>query len=208
MPLITRSPGLRRPLHAAVIAIAITLLAGCATDTRDSPRAPSRSGAVTGLLAQVGQGACLSLAGDTIGAVAARIYREVAAGPVVREAVRRASHSAGLLRAVASDDPLATHRALEQLSKGQIVRAQILRDSRVLAEIGGSPAVAPIREPLSSATGQTIGTLVTSTHGTRAFIDTLRSLTGPVRHRQSLTGPRAATEGGCRAGRLVTACIH
>jgi hypothetical protein len=178
MPCITRSPRLRRPLHAATIGIAITLLAGCATDTKDPPRAQNRSGAITGLLAQTGQGTCLNLTRDTIGAVAAHIYQEVASGPVVREAARRASHSASLLRAVASDDPLATHRALDQLSKGQIVRAQILRGSRVLAEIGGSPAVAPIREPLRSPTGETIGTLVISTHGTRAFIDTLRSLTG------------------------------
>jgi hypothetical protein len=178
MPSIARLPRLRRSFPVLWGGLAIVLLTGCAADTKGIHRLRLVHGSPTGLLARVGTGDCQSLAANTTGAVARRIYEEVADGPVIREAVNRTIRSPSLLAAVRSDDPLAAHRALKRLDEGQLIRAEVLRGSRTLAEIGGSPAIAPIREALRSSTGATIGTLVLSTQGTRAFIDTLRSLTG------------------------------
>jgi hypothetical protein len=175
---IAPSPRLRRSLPALSAGLAIVLLTGCAADVKGSRRLRSVRGRPTGLLAQAGTGDCQSVAANTIGAVARRIYEEVASGPIIEEAANRTRRSPSLIAAVRRGDPRAAHRALERLNKGQIIRAEVLRGSRTLAEIGGAPAIAPIRQALRSSTGAAIGTLVLSTQGTRSFIDTLRSLTG------------------------------
>jgi hypothetical protein len=192
MPPIGSSSRLRRASFTAAASLVAVLLAGCSTSTRDPRRPRAAPGSPTGLLAEAGQGDCQSLADNTIGAVAKRIYEEVASGPVIREAMKRTRRSARLLEAVREDDPVAAHRALAQLNKGQLVRAKVLRGSATLSEIGGSPAIAPARETLRSAAGASIGTVVISTQGMRAFVDTLHSLTGA---QVLLSGASAAPQG-------------
>jgi hypothetical protein len=112
-----------------------------------------------------------------IGAVAARIYSEVANGRIVTEAIHRLRRSRVLLAAVQSANPSATQRTLVKLMKGQIVRVSVLRGSRVLASAGDLPALAPVSLPLTDAAGERIGRLILSTQASRSFLDTVAQVT-------------------------------
>src|SRR3954470_19113370 len=87
---------------------------------------------------------CAQTVDTTLRAIAARIYRQAAAGRNVTSSRRRLARSGPLAAAVRADDARATQAALRPLLKAQIHRIEIVAHGRVLARYGTSPALAPV----------------------------------------------------------------
>ncbi|MGH2831706.1 MAG: hypothetical protein ACRDK2_02945 [Solirubrobacteraceae bacterium] len=119
---------------------------------------------------------CAEAASKTTGAIATRIYGEVAGGRIVSEAIRRLQRSSSLIAAVEQDDPQAAQRALDGLVRGQIVRASVRHGGHVLASFGARWALAPSTVELLNPAGQQIGSVTVSTQVGAVFVKTLANL--------------------------------
>jgi hypothetical protein len=82
--------------------------------------------------------------------------------------------SSALARAVNSGDSAATGAALRELTLGQIVRVEVLRGGRVLAQAGSGVAIAPVRGAIPG----TSATFVLSTQSDHSYLQVLHQVTG------------------------------
>jgi hypothetical protein len=159
------------------------LLAGCgsATATRpvasataptaDVATAPPKSATATTTPASA---SCAATVAGTLGTVAARVYHEAATGGIVAQAVHRLQNSSALKSAVSSGNASAAGAALRELTLGQIVRVEILRGGRVLAQTGSGVAIAPARGSIPG----TSATFVLSTQSARSYLQVVHQVTG------------------------------
>jgi hypothetical protein len=121
---------------------------------------------------------CAPTVDATLRAVAMRIYAQAAAGPNVVSATRRLERSPALVRAVRRGDATRTRAALRPLLRGQIHRIVIAHDSRVLARVGTSPALAPVRGALLDASGRPVGRYTLAVGEQAPIVGIIGALTG------------------------------
>jgi hypothetical protein len=88
--------------------------------------------------------------------------------------VHRVQSSAALKSAVSSGNAAATGTALRELTLGQIVRVQVLRGGRVLAQAGLGVAIAPARGAIPG----TSATFVLSTQPAHSYLQVVHQVTG------------------------------
>ncbi|MDX6714506.1 MAG: hypothetical protein QOH30_1064 [Baekduia sp.] len=165
-----------RPLRRHVILATILPLAGCAS----ASRAPAGAGAPAARTAvATGSGAsCDAVVASTLAGIGRRIYGQAAHGRNVVAAVGRLHRSAALADAVGRGDAAATRAALAPLLEHQIRRISITRGARVLAQIAGPPALAPVRGVLRDAAGRPVGRYVLAVSGAAAIANITSTLTG------------------------------
>ncbi len=150
------------------MALTIGALAGCgsASATHDAPTANATA---TSTPAE-----CLATVARTLGTVAGRVYHEAAAGSIVAQAIHRVQSSSALKRAVNSNSATAAAAALGELTLGQIVRVQVLRGGRLLAQAGSGVAIAPARGTIPG----TSATFVLSTQSDHSYLQVVHQVTG------------------------------
>ncbi len=117
---------------------------------------------------------CAATIAGTVEGVAARIYHEAATGEDAAQAVHRIRNSQALVRTVDAGNARAASAALRALALGQIVRAQVLLDGRVLASAGSAPAIAPVRGSIPG----THATFVLSVQSDHNYVQVARQVTG------------------------------
>jgi hypothetical protein len=95
---------------------------------------------------------------ETLGHAGERIYQEELHSPVTSATLRQLESSTAFQRAVAARDPAATHAAIEGFFKAHIhvVRVRVTIGSRLLIDVGGPYALAPIHGTLRSG-GRVVG---------------------------------------------------
>jgi hypothetical protein len=160
----------------------IGALAGCgsATATHSAANMPATSAdagasaSATTTPTSPTPASCATTVATTLGTVAARIYHEAATGGIVAQAVHRVQSSSTLARAVNSGNSAGAGAALRALMVGQIVRVEILRGGRVLAQAGSGVAIAPVRGSIPG----TSATFVLSTQSDRSYLQVVHQVTG------------------------------
>lgn len=169
---------LRRPL--ALPAAALVLAgAGCGgvAAVRQVARPPAHAASVPA--------ACSGTVDGALGGIARRIYAQAAAGRNVVGVRARLRQSTRLAAAVRAGDGAATVAALHVVSKAQILRIRVTRGSRVLADLGRVPALAPVRGVIRDAAGRTVGRYVLSVGSVAA----IGGITGAVTGTRVVMGP-------------------
>lgn len=162
--------------------LTIGALAGCgsatATHSAASPPATSAGVGVSASAATTANSpapaSCATTVASTLGTVAARVYHAAATGGIVAQAVHRVQSSSTLAHAVNSGDSAAAGAALRALMVGQIVRVEVLRGGRVLAQAGSGVAIAPVRGSIPG----TSATFVLSTQSDRSYLQVVHQVTG------------------------------
>jgi hypothetical protein len=149
-----------------------------------------------------GASACQSTVDATLRNVAMRIYAQAAHGPNVVSATRRLARSPALARAVERGDASQTRAALRPLLKGQIHRIVVTRGARVLARLGTSSALAPVRGVISDTSGRPVGQYTLAVGGDAAIVGIIRALTGAQVRVLAATAP---APGGATASVAATA---
>jgi hypothetical protein len=160
-----RSPRGVRPL---AIVTALALLAGCGSATATRPAATTAAATTTTPTA------CATTVASTLGTVAGRVYHEAAGGGIVAQAVHRLQSSSALRSAVNSGNATAAGAALRELMLGQIVRVEVLRGGRVLAQAGSGIAIAPAGGSIPG----TSATFVLSTQSDHSYLQVVHQVTG------------------------------
>jgi hypothetical protein len=125
-----------------------------------------------------GAPSCAPAVDATLRDVAMRIYAQAADGPNVVSATRRLDRSPALARAVERGDAARTRAALRPLLRSQIHRIVVTRGTRVLASLGTSPALAPVRGVIRDARGRPVGRYKLAVGDDPAIVGIIRALTG------------------------------
>ena len=170
-------PRVGKPSKASRVAITcavLALLAGCGSTMRDGLSA--RASATPS--AQVVSGACSTAVLGALGDVAMRAYREGVSSERTRSALSFIARSIPLRNAVERGDPRAARAAAQALvATGHMTNLRVLRGSatangggQVLADVGAPDALAPLHGAITSASGATIGTFVTSVWADDGFV--------------------------------------
>jgi hypothetical protein len=169
---------LRRSLALPVAAF-VMAGAGCGGVATVRQVAPSRAHAASV------PAACSGTVDAALGGIARRIYAQAAAGRNVVGVRARLRQSTRLSAAVRAGDSAATAAALHVLSKAQILRIRVTRGSRVLADLGHVPALAPVRGVIRDAAGRTVGRYVLSVGSVAA----IGGITGTITGTRVVMGP-------------------
>jgi hypothetical protein len=144
----------------AVLA-AIALLAGCGSGT--GGKATARRGFATDASDPSPPGSCPATVVETLVRVAKRIYREGIASERTAVAAHAIQTSLPLREAVQRGDVQAVRSAAQALlASGRMTDLLIASHGKVLVDLGAPHAVAPLRGTLTSASGEAIGSFVTS----------------------------------------------
>jgi hypothetical protein len=125
-----------------------------------------------------GGSSCAPTVDAALRGVAMRIYEQAAAGPNVVSATRRLARSPALARAVERGDAAQTRAALRPLLRSQIHRVVVTRGRRVLASLGTSRALAPVRGVVRDAGGRPVGRYTMAIGDDAAVVGLIRALTG------------------------------
>ncbi|HEU0250437.1 MAG TPA: hypothetical protein VFR48_06925 [Solirubrobacteraceae bacterium] len=177
-------PGPKRRRSAArwmVGALVAIALVGGAVALAD----PDESGHARSVLAQANtEGACGPATASTIGAVDAAVARKIYLGELtgheVGEDVAHVAGSAELVNAVASDSPSAGYAVVHQIvytPHWHIVRLRVLRNGKVLADVGGPYIIAPISGALRQ-NGVKVGSFVMSVQDDVGYVKLVTRFTG------------------------------
>jgi hypothetical protein len=167
-----------------VILTALGLLAGCgsATATRPTAGATTRSAGAARTSSTStpvapttpASASCAATVANTLGTVAGRVYHEAATGGDIAQAMHRVQSSSALASAVNSGSAAAAAAALRELMLGQIVRVEVVRGGRVLAQAGSGVAIAPVRGSIPG----TSATFVLSTQSDHSYLQVVHQVTG------------------------------
>ena len=172
-----RSP---RPVVAAAAQLSVVTLvpalAACGAAT--AHRTPVARAAPAPVPAAAAPASCGPVVDGELRAIAQRIYRQAAAGRSVAAVRRRLAASPALAAAVAHADAAATRAALRPLMKNQIRRIVIRRGAHVLADVGRTPALAPVRGVVRDPLGRPVGRYVFAVSTDAAIAGITQSLTG------------------------------
>ncbi len=125
-----------------------------------------------------GVAGCRATTLATLDGVAKRIYFQGAHGRNGASAVGRLARSQALASAVASGNRAATLAALRPLLKHQILHITIRHGSKVVANVGHVPVMAPIHGRLYGAGGALAGTYVLSVTNPGSYVGITSGLTG------------------------------
>jgi hypothetical protein len=125
-----------------------------------------------------GASSCAPTVDATLRGVAMRIYAQAADGPNVIGATGRLERSPALARAVERGDAAETRAALRPLLRSQIHRIVVTRGRHVLASIGTSPALAPVRGVIRDASRRPVGRYVFAVGDDAAIGGLIHALTG------------------------------
>lgn len=200
----------RRGARILAIFTALGLLAGCGSATATGPttsataRSANAGAAPTSAPAPAttpAPASCAATVASTLGTVAGRVYHEAATGGDVAQAVHRVQSSSALASAVNSPNAGAAGAALRELTLGQIVRAEVLRGGRVLAQTGSGSAIAPARGSIPG----TSATFVLSTQSAHSYLQVVHQVTGAQVLLLAGTRRLAGTTGGPPPASLPTA---
>jgi hypothetical protein len=114
-----------------------------------------------------------------LGQVAQRVYDGELGGPEARSNITYMESSPAFVRAVAIEDPRAIRTAIVSFfrSHRHIVRVRVLKGSRVIYDLGGPYALAPVTGHLRSH-GHPIGRFITSVQDDNGFVLLAREYTG------------------------------
>jgi hypothetical protein len=163
-------PRVGKPSKASRVAIACAMLAalaGCGSTVRGglSARASATSSA------QVVSGACSTAVLGALGDVAMRVYHEGISSERTGSALSFITRSSALRQAVERDDPSAARTAAQALiATGHMTNLRVLREGRVLADVGAPDALAPLHGAIVGASGASIGTFVASVWADNGFV--------------------------------------
>ena len=127
--------------------------------------------------AATGSAGCRATTLVTLEGVARRVYFQAAHGRNGANAVQRLGRSSALAAAVAAGDHAATLTALQPLLKHQILHITIRHGSKVVADVGHIPVMAPIHGRLYSG-GRLAGTYVLSVMNPASFAGITSRVTG------------------------------
>jgi hypothetical protein len=148
-------------MRATIALAVIAALAGCGSSLRSSSAA--QPSALAGSSKRAAPGTCAATVLEALVDVARHVYHEGVASERTGAALHSVKASQPLREAVERGDAHATTAAAEALvAAGRMTNLQVSRGGRVLADVGGPGAVAPLRGTLTGATGASIGSFVTS----------------------------------------------
>ena len=207
--------------RTAVALAAIAAIAGCGSSASTSTTSEERAAAQ---IRARGHLSCAAAALEALGYIAKRVYHEGVASERTIVAQRLIASSIPLRKAVERGDPRAARAAAEQLiATGHITNLEVSRGSGsagatpskgllgggVLADAGGSGALAPLRGTITGARGAPIGSFITSVwsdSGLMAETDGLAQGVVALReHGRSIAGSFALPRGSLPAqGRLIS----
>jgi hypothetical protein len=160
-----RRTSIRGSVGALVL---LALLAGCGSTVRTSPAA-SVSGVIAGTPASDPLN-CPATVLDTLGHVLDRVYREGVSSERTTIAHNLIDGSGALRAAVESGNAAATRAAAAALlNAGHMSSLRVVQGGRTLADVGG-PALAPLQGTLTSSSGATIGSYITSVWSDAGFL--------------------------------------
>jgi hypothetical protein len=96
---------------------------------------------------------------NAIGESVKRIYRQEQSGAATRAVVRDFESSRPFQEAVASDNPIATRAAIVKFFEGtlHVVRVRATLGEKLVADVGGSHVLAPIRGDVRDTHGHVVG---------------------------------------------------
>jgi hypothetical protein len=117
---------------------------------------------------------CAQIVAGTLGETGRRIYEEAHSGSIVAQAVQRVRGSTALAAAASAGDKTAAETTLRALLAGQIVRAEVLKDGKVLASVGGGNAIAPVRGSI----GESGASFLLSTQAAQSYVDVTQQVSG------------------------------
>ncbi len=119
---------------------------------------------------------CPDAAVEAIEEVAHRVYRELASGRIVGEAVKRLESSRALAQAVEGDDPAAARKALRELLLNQIASVRVTRGGRTLAAVEPGIGIAPVSGRVVNGRGAPVGAFTVAVQGANGYAQTLAGL--------------------------------
>lgn len=154
-------------LHRSAVALCAVALAACGARPHASVSAVRRA-----------TPPCRATVDAEVRDIAARIYRQAAAGRAVAAVRRRLGHAPTLGAAVVAGDAAATRAALHPLLKNQIRRIIVTRGVHVLADEGATTALAPIRGIVHDGAGHPVGRYVAAVASDAAIAGIVRTVTG------------------------------
>jgi len=170
--------------------LTLALLAGCGSASSASSN--SLASATAAAATSPASASCATTVASTLGTVAARVYHEAATGGDAAQAVHRMQSSTALADAVNSGNAAGARAALRALLLGQIVRVEVLRGGRVLAQAGAGPAIAPIRGSIPG----TSATFILSSQADQTYLQVVHQVTGAQVLLLAGTRRLAGTTGG------------
>jgi hypothetical protein len=152
--------------------LTLALLAGCGSAS--SASSGSLASATAAATTSPASASCATTVASTLGTVAARVYHEAATGSDATQAAHRLQSSTALADAVNSGNAAGARAALRALLLGQIVRVEVLRGGRVLAQAGAGPAIAPLRGSIPG----TSATFILSSQAEETYLQVVHQVTG------------------------------
>ncbi len=166
----------KHPLRAG-LALGALLLAGvggalAATDDSDVERSARGALAVATNSKAACAGSIDAVLSRTLGEVGMRIYHgELSRTGAVARAIASVTHSSALARAVASGEPVATRAAVTSIVYNHlhIVRLRVIRNGRVLSDVGGPFVLAPLGGNIRLR-GRTVGRYILSIQDDMGYV--------------------------------------
>ncbi len=147
-------------------------LAGCGNSS-------GASGATPAATATPQQVACAQTVVGAAEGIARRVYAEDASSTNERIDLALVLRSPALRAAALADDAAAARAAAHALiATGHVARLRLTVAGRVLADVGATPALAPVSGVLADAAGTPIGTVLISTQSGTGFIASADGLGG------------------------------
>ncbi|HXP28527.1 MAG TPA: hypothetical protein VN804_02125, partial [Solirubrobacteraceae bacterium] len=158
----------RRPSRARVatallalgsLAVLLLVLSGCGGALRHVADDDARADVDVD---SASHGSCAATVLQTLGDVAARVYREGVSSERTLSATRMIERSPALRGAVEAEDPSAVQTAARALiATRHLTNLRVVRAGKVLADVGG-PALAPISGTLTDTAGRPLASFVAS----------------------------------------------
>ena len=152
----------------AIIVVGVLGLAGGTFTGRDDGLQPGQGS---------GPAACATTVLNTLGDVAARIYREGIHSERTIVAERQIGRSVALREAVERGQPAAVRAAAQALvAGGHMTNLTIFIGSHVLANVGSSTALTPLRGTITGVGGRPIASYLTSVWSDQGFVSETRGV--------------------------------
>jgi hypothetical protein len=146
----------------AVVAVGVLGLAGGTFTGKDDGLQPSEG---------AGPAACATTVLDTLGDVAARIYREGIQSERTIVAQRQVRRSVTLREAIERGQPAAVRAAAAALvAAGHMTNLTIFDGARTLADVGSRAALTPLRGTITGAAGTPIASYLVSVWSDQGFV--------------------------------------
>lgn len=118
---------------------------------------------------------------NTLGGVGRRIYEEEASSGAVSQMIRRIQASQPFVRAVARGDGAGALRSIRgffRLHQFHIVRVRVLRQGRLLADLGGPYVLGPAQGVLHDRAGRQIATFLAAVQDDAGYLKLAQRFTG------------------------------